>query len=289
MTAISAPHRAGRWQPRFRTASYYVPAFAFVLFFLFPIVCAVISSLEPSTDLGKDFTFSNLAHLTLTNYDQLFTGQVAIWRSLLNSIAVAAATALVTVVIATMAGYAFARLPFRGSGAVFVALLAVLMIPYQSLLEPLFLVLKDIDLSGNLIGLALVYITFQLPFGLFVMRTTFQSIPVAMEEAAMLDGASLPVILFKILRPLVLPGMVSVAIFAFLFAWNDFLLSLTFITIQSRFTIPVALENIVAGNYGVLNFGQLEAGAVVSMVPCIILFLALQRYYVRGLVAGATR
>jgi hypothetical protein len=75
----------------------------------------------------------------------------------------------------------------------------------------------------------------------------------------------------------------------YLFAWNDFLLSLTFITSQSRFTIPVALENIVAGSYGVLNFGQLEAGAVVSMVPCVVLFLALQRYYVRGLVARATR
>ena len=287
LTAIAAPTR--RRRQRLGPWLYYTVAFLALVFFVLPLLWAVLTSFEPSSTLGAGFSVSRYVHLTFQNYSSIFSGSGGIAHSLLNSVVVALLTGLITVVVTTLGGYAFARLPFPGRGLLFVALLSALMVPYQSLLEPLFLVLKDLHLQGQLVGLAAIYITFQIPFGLFVMRTTFQAIPIVLEEAAAIDGASFGMVMWRILRPLVLPGMATVLIFSFLFAWNDFLLSLTILTDNTRFTLPVSLENIVQGQYGTVNYGNLEAGAVLSMLPCIILFLALQRHYVRGLIAGAVR
>jgi multiple sugar transport system permease protein len=124
---------------------------------------------------------------------------------------------------------------------------------------------------------------------IFIRRNSFAQVPRALEEAAILDGASPFSILRRVMWKLVFPGTVTVALFTFLFAWNEFLASLTFITTNTRYTLPVALVNVELGAFGQVNYGVLEAGAVIAMVPCLVLFLILQRYYVRGLLAGATK
>ena len=184
-----------------------------------------------------------------------------------NSLAVAVGTGLLTAVIATMAGYGFARFRFRGSGVVFALVLVTMMIPFQALLTPLFLEMHSLGLTNSLAGLALFYTTFNLPFGVFVMRNTFLQIPWELSEAAAVDGASPARTLMSVLRPLVVPGVATTVLYAFLFSWTEFVGALTFITSNNLYTLPLALLNMEYGSVGQVNFGYLEAGAVIAMVP----------------------
>jgi multiple sugar transport system permease protein len=163
------------------------------------------------------------------------------------------------------------------------------MIPFQAVLTPLFMELHSMHLLNNLLGLSLFYTTFNLPVGVFVMRNSFLAVPADIVDAAKVDGASVLRTLTSVLRPLVLPGIATTALFAFLFSWTEFLGALSFLTNDNLFTLPVALSNVETGTYGSVNYGLLLAGAVIAMVPCIIVYVALQRYYVRGLLAGALK
>ena len=198
-------------------------------------------------------------------------------------------TAVATAVVATMAGYGFARFRFRGSGIVFALILATLMVPFQALLTPLFLEMHSLRLTNNLIGLALFYTTFNLPFGVFVMRNTFLQVPWELSEQAAVDGASAARTLISVLRPLVVPGVATTVLYAFLFSWTEFVGALTFLTSNDLFTLPLALLNMEYGSVGQVNFGYLEAGAVIAMIPCVVLYIALQRYYIRGLTSGVVK
>jgi multiple sugar transport system permease protein len=164
-----------------------------------------------------------------------------------------------------------------------------LMIPFQAILTPLFLQLNAMRLTDSLFGLVLFYSTVNLPFGVFVMRTAFATIPNELEEAAVIDGAGTLRTFAHVLRPLVVPGMATTALYAFLAAWTEFLGALTFLTRQELYTLPVSLVNLQQGAYGQIDFGFLAAGSIVAMIPCVILFVALQRYYVAGLASGAVK
>jgi multiple sugar transport system permease protein len=144
-------------------------------------------------------------------------------------------------------------------------------------------------LLNSLVGLTLVYMTYQLPFGLFVMRNAFSSVPSVISEAAEIDGASPLRSLWHVQLPLVVPGILTVSIFAFIAAWNDFIAALILLSSQSNFTLPVELLDLVTGQFGVIQWGVLEAGVLISMVPCVVLFLVLQRYYMGGLLSGAVK
>jgi multiple sugar transport system permease protein len=126
-------------------------------------------------------------------------------------------------------------------------------------------------------------------FGACVMRNSFLQVPREIVDAAKVDGASVMRTLTSVLRPLVLPRVATTALYAFLFSWTEFLAALTFMTNDSLFTLPVALINVESGNYGAINYGLLLAGAVIAMIPCVVAYVALQRYYVRGLVSGALK
>jgi multiple sugar transport system permease protein len=154
-------------------------------------------------------------------------------------------------------------------------------------LTSLFTVLTWFGITNSLTGLILVYSTFQLPFTVYIMRNSFASIPKEIEEAASIDGASSMSTMARVMVPLVRPGIVTVILFAFVFAWNEFLAALMLLTSNNKMTLPVALNNLASGVYGHVDFGQLDAGAVVAMVPCLLVFLFLQRAYVRGITSGA--
>jgi multiple sugar transport system permease protein len=172
---------------------------------------------------------------------------------------------------------------------VFALILATLMVPFQAVLTPLFLELHTFHLTNSLLGLALFYTTFNLPFGVFVMRNTFLQIPRELSESAAVDGASAMRTLVSVLRPLVVPGIATTVLYAFLFSWTEFLGALIFLTSDNLYTLPVALLNIDTGTYGQVNYGFLEAGAVIAMVPCVVLYVGLQRFYIRGLMQGVVK
>lgn len=281
-TGRSAWHRVGQ-------ALFYLAAVVFAALFLFPIVWAVLRSLQGSSADVTPPTLSTLIHLTMANYTGLLGTGTSLWHYAGNSLIAALGTAGLTSVVSTLAGYGLARLHFPGAALAFIIILAPFMIPFQAMLTSLFTVLVWLHLANSLLGLILVYSTFQLPFCVYIMRNSFASVPKEIEDAALVDGSSTMSVLGRVMVPLVMPGIVTVVLFAFVFAWNEFLAALMLLSSDSRMTLPVALNNLATGLYGRVDFGKLDAGAVVAMVPCLVLFLILQRAYVRGITAGALK
>jgi multiple sugar transport system permease protein len=206
-----------------------------------------------------------------------------------NSLVVAVGTAVLATIAGGLAGYVFARFRFRGMNAIFLTFLTIFMVPFQAVVIPLLALLDRLQLANSWLGLILVHSTYALPFCIFIMRNTFIDIPIEIEEAARVDGATARQTLVHALRFLILPGVVSCALFSFLFSWTEFLGAITFLSSQDLLTLPVQLLSLELGTQGIVNYGYLEAGAVIAMLPCLLLYLLLQRYYVAGLVAGSVK
>jgi multiple sugar transport system permease protein len=288
VTSTTADTRREPEQRSGRTIYLTVGIVLSVLFVL-PLLWAVFRSFQPAGLITQAPQGADFSHLTAANYSGLIGGSIHILRYVGNSLIVSIGTALLTAVVATLAGYGFGRFRFRGAGVIFALIIVVLMIPFQAVLTPLFMELNALHLTDSRLGLVLFYTTFNLPFGVFVMRNTFAQIPKELEDSAYVDGATVMGTLFFVLRPLVVPGIATTVLYAFLFSWTEFLGALTFITKDSLITLPVALLNVETGTYGQVNFGYLVSGAVIAMIPCIVLYVALQRYYVRGLTSGAVK
>ncbi|MDA8291807.1 MAG: carbohydrate ABC transporter permease [Actinomycetota bacterium] len=271
------------------TSLYFAAGLLVSAVFVLPLAWEVLRSFQPASAITSPPSLKSFSHLGLGNYRQLLTGQDDIVRNVVNSLIVAVATSLLTSVVATLAGYGFGRFRFRGSGAAFAVVLVGFMVPFQAVLTPLFLEMHYLHLLNSLIGLALFYTAFNLPFGVYVMRNTFLQVPQELVDAAKVDGASTMSTLTRVLRAIVMPGIATTFLYAFLFSWTEFLGALTFVTNGSTYTLPVALSNVETNTYGSVNYGYLVAGAVIAMIPCVVVYVALQRYYVRGLVSGAVK
>ncbi|NHT76761.1 carbohydrate ABC transporter permease [Rhizobiaceae bacterium CRRU44] len=270
-------------------AAFILVSVVFALFFLLPIVWSFANSFKPAAEaLAHPVALFSKA-FSLENYRRLNTVGAGWTVYAGNSVMIALGTVVLTVLVAVPAGYGFSKFRFPGQSALFIVVMATMMIPFQSILTPLFLILKVLKLQNSLFGLVLIYVTFQLPFSIFMMRNAFDAVPRALIEAARIDGASQWTILRRIMLPIALPGVATIAMFAFLNSWNEFLAALIFLSDQNKFTLPIMLVNVSSGIYGIIDWGALQAGVTVTMVPCIILFLLLQRYYVRGLTAGAVK
>ena len=260
---------------------FWVLTGALAVIFLYPLVWTAISSVSPlaGTSQTDGWGFGN--YLALANY------QAGIWVYLFNSVVVSLLTVAMTLVLSLLSGYAFARFRFPGKNGLFLLVLGILMVPYATLLIPLYVLLNQVGLSNSLFGVSLVLTVFQLPFSIFMMRISFESIPREMDEAAKVDGCSSFSALWRVLVPAVKPGLITVGLFAFLAAWNDFFAPLILINDTNRMTLPLAVANLRGQVQGVVDYGATEAGVVVLALPCILLFLILQRHYVRGFMSGA--
>jgi multiple sugar transport system permease protein len=280
--ARSSSDRTGRY-------IYVTVGVILSILFILPLLWAILRSFQPAALITQAPRGSDFTHMTVANYSGLIGGSVHIMRYVGNSLIVSIGTAALTAVIATLAGYGFGRFRFRGAGIIFALIIVTLMIPFQAVLTPLFMELNTLHLTDSRLGLVLFYTTFNLPFGVFVMRNTFAQIPKELEDSAYVDGSGVMGTLIFVLRPLVVPGIATTVLYAFLFSWTEFLGALTFITKDSLITLPVALLNVETGTYGQVNYGYLVSGAVIAMIPCVVLYVALQRYYVRGLTSGAVK
>ncbi len=287
---LSIRVRAPRARPSLGTTLWYVTAIALAAVFLFPLYWSVVSSFKtPADAVSSEVTYWP-SPTSVESYRQIGDrGAGGIIAAVKNSLVVAGLSIVITVAASTLAGYAFSRFRFRGSSAAFTLLLLSLMIPFQSILIPLYTLLSDLHLSNSRLGLALIYSTFQLPFSVFVMRNTFDQVPRELDEAAKIDGAGTLRTLRSVLLPTAWPGLVTVVLFTFLFAWNEFLAALVMMGDPAKFTVPVMLNLVVANQFGTVVWGELQAGVVVAMVPCMLVFLLLQRYYVAGATAGSLK
>ncbi len=258
--------------------------------FIAPIVWAVLSTFKPPMEARQPpLPPWPTTGFSVQNYVTLDSFGDGLWHAAQNSIYVAVMSVLLTVLISVFAGYGFSRFHFPFKNAFFLMILATIMIPFQSILTPIFLILTTFKLQNTLTGLVLVYVTLQLPFSIFMMRNAFDAVPKEIEEAARIDGAKSVALLARIMLPLVWPGVVTVAIFAFLNSWNEFLAALVLMTDQSKFTLPIMMTAVQSGRFGAVDWGAVQAGVTVMMIPCLVLFLLLQRFYIRGLTAGAVK
>lgn len=284
-----APARGGRPESRSSIAGivlrmpYWVFTAGLMLIFLYPLVWTAVSSVapRPGTSQVNGWGWGN--YVALSHY------QAGIWRYLGNSLFVSVLTVVLTLTISLLGGYGFARFDFRGKNVVFIAVLAILMVPYATLLIPLYVLLNQVGLSNSLVGVSLVLTIFQLPFATFMMRISFEAVPRELDEAALVDGCGSFSVLRKVHLPAVKPGLITVGLFAFLAAWNDFFAPLILINDSDRVTLPLAIANLRGQVQGVVDYGATEAGVVVLALPCIVLFLLLQRHYVRGFMSGALK
>lgn len=288
-TATRSPHRprgAGSLD-RSRSPLRVVVAVAMAALFAFPIVWTTVGALKPATEANASPPVWWPSALTLENFTKLDSSGSSLGGYVVNSVTVTLMTVAITTVVAVLAGYAFARFRFRGQNVLFGVTIGMLLVPYPALLVSIFTVLVWLGLTNSLVGLALVYSTFQLPFAVYMMRNSFESVPEEIVEAAEIDGASKISALPRVVLPLVVPGVVTIALFAFLAAWNEFLAALVVLNDNPSFTLPIALVNAQNGPLNTIDWGALQAGITITMLPCVILFVLLQRYYVSGLVAGA--
>ena len=198
-------------------------------------------------------------------------------------------TVFITLALSSLGGYAFARFTFWGKDILFLLVLSILMVPFATLIIPLYVLLNAVGLTNSLLGVALIVSMFQLPFATYMMRISFEGVPRELEESALVDGCGSLAVLLRILLPLVRPGLITVGLFAFLAAWNDFFAPLVLISDSAKLPLPLAVANLRQQTMGAIDYGATEAGVVVMAVPCLILFLLLQRYYVRGFASGAVK
>lgn len=261
---------------------YYVLTTGLAVIFLYPILWTTIESFSAQPGSAQTDGYG------LGNYTTLVSYQAGLGVYLMNSLVISLVAVLVTLVLSLLGGYAFARFNFPGKNLLFLLTLSILMVPYATLLIPLVIWLKYLHLNNTLVGVGIVLAVFQLPFAVFMMRISFEAIPREVEEAALIDGCGTFGALRRVLIFAVKPGLITVGIFAFLAAWNDFMVPL-YLLGGDKQPLPLALVNMRQQVMGVIDYGATEAGVVVLMVPCVVLFLSLQRHYVRGFMSGALK
>jgi multiple sugar transport system permease protein len=251
---------------------------------LVPLLWMISASFMPAGQANSEPPVLLPAHATLANYQALFT-RINVARNFQNSAILAFAVTAGSLLFNSMAGYAFAKLRFRGRDRMFAFLIAALAIPVQVAMLPLFLIIKSLGLINTLWGVIIPGLSGI--FGIFLIRQYARSVPDEVLEAARLDGAGEFRIYWKIVLPLLRPILVTLALFTFLGSWNDFLWPLVVLSDGSRHTLPVALANL-SGEH-IQDTELMMAGAVLTVLPVLLLFLLLQRYYVRGIMLGGVK
>lgn len=259
----------------------------FFLLVVLPIYWIVITSFKTS---GEILDLNNITFFpkdfTLENYTGLFE-QFHYGVLLKNSLLVSVASALVVTVFSMLGGYSLARYKFRGKQTVVLFFLITQMIPGILVIIPLYIIFSKLGMINTHIGLFIYYVTVNLPFCVITMRSFFERIPITLEEAAKVDGCTKMQSLFKIVFPIMFPGIVSVFVFGFIGAWNELIAGSIFISTPEMWTIPVGLKTLI-GKYNV-EWGLLMAGGVMALIPTALMFAVMQKFIVEGMTAGAVK
>lgn len=283
---------------RFRKILRKVALFLLTLpvlgFIFFPVLWLVSASLSTQIELFAVPMHWIPHHPTFENYLQILFPSMAVSAvprafaiALLNSIKIASAVTLICILFGSMAAYALVRIPFRVNRAIQIGILGTRMIPEVSLILPLFIVASSLQLINKPLVLIIAYLSFALPYAIWMMAAFFQTVPIELEDAARIDGCSRLGILRRIIIPISIPGLISTAMFTFLLAWDEFFYALIFTSTLAAKTAPVAIAEFI-GRYAV-NITGMMAGGVLAALPPVILGLLFQRYIVSGMTAGAVK
>jgi multiple sugar transport system permease protein len=255
------------------------------LVILFPIYYMLIISLKLPRDIYRKPSLLPIG-ATTQNYVELLTKQ-GFLQNLGNSLLVAGLATAIAVAISCLAAYSLVRLKYRGRDWIGRLILFSYLTPASLLFIPLSIIIAQLKLGNSLQGLIFVYLAFSTPLSTWLLMGFFRSIPLDLEEQAMVDGANRMQALTKIVLPLSVPGLIAVSVFTFTGAWNELLLALIFITSPDKRTVPVAIQYLITGD--VFRWGLIMAASVIAAVPVMVLYYLAQRFVVQGLSAGAVK
>lgn len=266
--------------------AFYAILILFLVFIVFPIYWCLATSFKPSAEITskevsywpRNFTFENYVNAWNNSGFSVFFK---------NSMYISVFGVVFIVLVSILTGYALDRFEFKGKGAFMLILLCTQFIPGAMLITPIFIIFKNIGLLNNLFALVLVNTTFHFPFNSILMRGFIHGIDYTIEEAAQIDGCSRMGAIVRVVLPLLKPAIATIAAYGFISCWNEFLFSFMFISKQNLLTLPVGLKSLV-GEF-TINYGQLAAGAIIAVVPTLILFSYVQKNLVGGLSSGAVK
>lgn len=276
MTATQTLYRIG----------FYLAVVLIVFVSIFPFYYAIVTSFKTGTAIFEVDYWPK--RFDLSNYDKVLT-QATFPRNLLNSLFVATSTVALSLFLAVTASYALARVRFRGRGLLLVTILAVSMFPQIAVLAGLFELIRFLGLFNTPFALILSYTIFTLPFTVWLLTTFMRDLPVEIEEAAIVDGATPWVIITKVFLPLLWPALVTTGLLAFIGAWNEYLFALTFTSSETTRTVPVAIALLTGASDKEIPWGPIMAASVIVTVPLVVLVLIFQRKIVAGLTAGGVK
>jgi multiple sugar transport system permease protein len=270
-----------RWRPGAMVGSAVLVVLA--LLFLFPFYWTVTGAFKTRFDLMSFVPQWVPLHPTADNFARIFTKMGGRW--LLNSIVMAASYTVLTVLVCTMAGYSLAKKRYPGRQLIFWMFIMVMAVPKNTMLVPLFLLIKDLKIVDTYLGVVLPFIAW--PFGIFMMRQFTTTLPDELFDAAKIDGAPEGYIFAKIVVPLVVPGIISLSVFAFRDSWNDYFWQLIALSSGSMKTLPLGIAAMMDETF--VEYGILMAGSVVASLPIIVIFLAFQKYFTAGIAVSAVK
>jgi alpha-glucoside transport system permease protein len=266
----------------------------FQIFMIFVAACwlvptfgLLLTSLMPADLIDKQGWWKVVSHpsqITFDNYDALLKNN-DLTKALVTTAEIAVANTLILVIVAALAGYAFAWLEFPGRDILFVVVIALLVVPLQVALIPIFSLYNSTGLFDTVLGLVLFHVAFGMPFAIFLLRNFFIGIPKDILESARIDGASEMTIFFRLILPLGLPAIASLAIFQFLWTWNDLIVALTFARDTQPITVAIFSQLRAFGS----NIELIAPAAFISLAVPLVVFLSFQRYFVQGLLAGSVK
>lgn len=281
---MTKSNRNGIW----KNVLFWLIVVFIALYTLFPFYWAIASSLTPASQLFSTPVRYFPAEPTFSAYVTVFN-QPGFRRALLNSALVAGTTVLLSLAVGSFGAYALGRLNFRGKTIVLYTILSMTMFPAIAILGSLFTMVRALGIYNTPYALILTYMTFSLPFTIWVLSNFFKSLPLELEQAAYVDGATTFQTFYMILLPLTAPGLVTTGLLAFISAWNEFLYALTFTVGDTARTVPVAIALFSGDQEFEIPWADIMAAAVVVTVPLVVLVLVFQQRLVEGLTAGAVK
>ena len=254
---------------------------------IFPVYWQLATSVRADVDLYTSVVSLIPTNLTPDHFAKVLAPSSQLTTQLTNSMIVAVGATLVSIVLGSMAGYALTRLSFMGRAGLARVLVYAYLAPGTILFIPLYVMMSNLGLRDSLFGVMLAHLTFSVPFATWMLMGYFKTIPVELEDAAMVDGASRVTILTRIVLPLAAPAVVVVAVFAFTFSWNEFLYALVLLQSKDKMTAPIGMTSFTVGD--VFYWGQMMAAATVMSLPPLLLYLFGQRWVIAGWTAGAVK
>lgn len=259
------------------------------LIMLMPLYWTLITALKDKNEIYEQSPSLFPRSVSLENFREILTRNDGVYLTYLkNSVVTTALTMLLVAIVSLLAGYAFSKLKVMGKKIWLLLIIAALMIPFQTLMIPLYSIMSTLHLTNTRISMILIYATFQTPFAIYMMKNAFDMVPNGLRDAAKIDGAGEITVFWKVMMPTTWSSIATIFIYSAYTTWNDYLIAVVFANNEAIKTFNVGLTNMAIGQYGT-EWGLMTAGSLIGLAPIMLLFIFLQKYFIKGMLGGAIK